>query len=445
MYSLIDRWASPLAPHAWWLLTLYLVVPVLFKAALQPYVPIDLTVGLAIPTAVVGLACIARLANRGGTALALWTVLTILIVAGALYAPDDRIALDSAARWVLLAALPLLAAFGVGNDANQLRKLLVALAAVGIFVAIAGLLVMPTITAGELELFNTNRLGVARAVLLVPLILVPLVWRLSFGWVLAAVVICAVTVFVAVATGSRGAVLGFVVVAGAIALLAIVRSHRKSRLSGTFVGTVAVTATLFLAFGWMLPEHALARFGLLTELVQPSTEPSGETPSAAPLPTSAGGPTPTPPSDVPAASPVAGESVAVRADLYRLAILQFADHPLVGAGTGGFEAAAKEADLALYPHPHNVVLHAAADLGILGIMVLGAMAILALLRLWKVTGGVGVALGGTLAFLAINALLSNGIYDNRMLWGIWLVAMALRNQGWTDEGSVPLRHRCRGA
>jgi hypothetical protein len=37
-----------------------------------------------------------------------------------------------------------------------------------------------------------------------------------------------------------------------------------------------------------------------------------------------------------------------------------------------------------------------------------------------------VALGVLLAFLLLNAMVSNGIYENRMLWGVWLVLLAYR-------------------
>jgi hypothetical protein len=54
---------------------------------------------------------------------------------------------------------------------------------------------------------------------------------------------------------------------------------------------------------------------------------------------------------------------------------------------------------------------------------LGAFGAATLVR-WRPDSSISVALGVTVAFLLLNAMVSNGIYDNRMLWGAWLVLLA---------------------
>jgi hypothetical protein len=53
---------------------------------------------------------------------------------------------------------------------------------------------------------------------------------------------------------------------------------------------------------------------------------------------------------------------------------------------------------------------------------LGALGVLTVLT-WRPHSSVSVALGALLAFLLLNAMVSNGIYDGRMLWGVWLVLL----------------------
>jgi hypothetical protein len=37
-----------------------------------------------------------------------------------------------------------------------------------------------------------------------------------------------------------------------------------------------------------------------------------------------------------------------------------------------------------------------------------------------------VAVGALFAFILLGAMLSNGVYENRMLWGVWLLALLYR-------------------
>jgi O-antigen ligase len=102
----------------------------------------------------------------------------------------------------------------------------------------------------------------------------------------------------------------------------------------------------------------------------------------------------------------------------------FFEHPLLGTGTAGFEAVARTAPtIGGREYPHNLVLQVASEFGVLGLVLFGALGILALFW-WRPRTTVAAALAALAASLLLNAMVSNGLYENRMLWGVWLVALA---------------------
>ncbi|MDQ2673331.1 MAG: hypothetical protein M3Y40_01615, partial [Chloroflexota bacterium] len=228
---------SRLGAAAPWLLGAYLVVPPLFKASLQPYVPIDLTVSLAIPTAAVG--GIWLLLNRQGLgrrqlmALSLWLALATLVAAGVLWAPATASAARSAAYFIILATIPLLAAFPVAADETRTRQFLLVFLAAGLaFVGIATI----ALFAGELGgglVFGANRIAVARALAFVPLIGLPLFAWHRFGVRAVLVVVAAsLAIFLAVATSSRAPTLFFLLIALGLTVGTLVLSRHRRRTFG---------------------------------------------------------------------------------------------------------------------------------------------------------------------------------------------------------------------
>lgn len=438
-----DRWSTvrrlsrrgrpleaSLRPHAWWILSLYLLVPYLFKSSLQPFSPVDLTVLLALPASVVGggwlFANRNELTRMQRIALGLWAALSALVVVGILWASDSSIAVRSAAYFVLLAGLPLLAAFPVGADVRQVRALLLTFVAVGLALVVAEAWSLPNPESGMVDLLGVNRLKVARAALFVPLIGIPLLaWRRG-GWVRWSIVaLSGFSVFVALGTESRGAPLAFAVVGLVLFIGASIWSGRSMRAIALAGGTLAAILLLGIGLNHVVPQGgALLRFERLLDAVRAVEAEEGEDPLIA-VPSYPAGTPPHERIDLPPhAAEVGGRSVVRRGAVFALAWLVFLDQPLLGAGTGGFEAAAeRDARFEAFDYPHNLALHVGADFGGLGLLLLAGFGG-ATVAVWRPTSVLSIALGALLAFLLANAMLSNGLYENRMMWGIWLVTLA---------------------
>jgi O-antigen ligase len=97
----------------------------------------------------------------------------------------------------------------------------------------------------------------------------------------------------------------------------------------------------------------------------------------------------------------------------------FAAHPLLGVGTGGFGAFATDQER----YPHNIVLEAAAELGIVGgLLVLGIIFVSfrAAVRVWKREGPAdrqraALALS-LLGFAVVNSMVSGDLAGNGTVW-----------------------------
>lgn len=109
-----------------------------------------------------------------------------------------------------------------------------------------------------------------------------------------------------------------------------------------------------------------------------------------------------------------------RSELWSQAFAAFSAHPLLGIGTGGFGALHPTE-----PYPHNILLEMAAELGVVGALILlGVLlsAAVALARAWRASSGrdsLDAAVIIALFVAAIvNALFSGAISDNKEIW-LW--------------------------
>jgi O-antigen ligase len=180
------------------------------------------------------------------------------------------------------------------------------------------------------------------------------------------------------AAGSRGPVLGLLV--GVAVLLALLVHSRAIRRRAPILGmavVLAVAATVVLVPG----EAAQRSLSIISE---------------------AG----------------SGVSSNGRSQLWSLAYELFAAHPLQGIGTGGFAAVAR-----VEQYPHNILLEAAAELGVAGLLlVFGVMAsaFSRLLGAWRrAADDLRPAIAVVLALLVasiVNSLLSGDITVNSSLW-----------------------------
>jgi O-antigen ligase len=130
-----------------------------------------------------------------------------------------------------------------------------------------------------------------------------------------------------------------------------------------------------------------------------------------------------------------------RTHLWSEAWHAFVTHPLFGLGTGGFAQIEP-----VYQYPHNVILEAAAELGLVGLVVLLAFlvpTVKPLLAAWRSSTGAERAAAALIAALlassVVNALLSDSLEASS---GIWFAAglaygLAARLQPARAEATAP--------
>jgi hypothetical protein len=119
-----------------------------------------------------------------------------------------------------------------------------------------------------------------------------------------------------------------------------------------------------------------------------------------------------------------------RTELWQKGWEQFVDHPLVGVGTGGF---AKIEPVLLYPH--NIVIEAAAELGVVGgvcVLLLIALGLTTAVHVYRATAGAERAEAALLLALLVgtivNAMLSDAIEGAERMWLVLGLAYGLRER-----------------
>jgi O-antigen ligase len=129
-----------------------------------------------------------------------------------------------------------------------------------------------------------------------------------------------------------------------------------------------------------------------------------------------------------------------RSALWEKAFTGFGQHPLFGLGTGGFASLNPP-----LPYPHNILLEAGVELGIVGVLLVAGIVFSAARRLygvWRTSGDRDRIDAAVLAALfvaaLINALVSGAIQDNKeiWLWGGLAVGMSTRLMFQRQPGTV---------
>lgn len=350
----------------------YLWVPPMYKATLQPYVPIDLTVLLAVLSSVQGIYILIARPRLGP--LALWLLLGVVVVLGSLWSVVPFLGRDQAVQWVILETLPLLAVYRVASSDRHVREFVWATFAAGLGIVILGLV---SLADSSLVVLGANPLAIERGALFVPIVL----WGMWGPFLVLGVP----AIVVALSTTERGPLLA-VIATGAVMWFA--QARREGRLpvwaviSAGLLG-VAVVAALQLG---IVDTGAFGRFGQLF-----------------------GG------NDI---------NATTRASLYGVAARVFLAHPVIGVGTAGFTpfaapflpAATDVGSL----YPHNMVLQFAAEFGLLGLVCVASF----LYVVWR-SPRPSTWPWRVVTLLAVSTLLaamtSGSIYDNRGLWGLLLL------------------------
>lgn len=399
--AIVGIYAMVAAPGL--LFAAYLLIP-FYKGALQPYLPVDLTLLLGAVNAAQLIPVILERRRRdvSGVGLALWIAFAGLVVAGILYAPDPTLAITAAGKFLALVTLPLmLGALRVASDPRFVRQVIWSFLAIGVVAVIIGILNLSSVD--RLIVLGMNTIQVAVAAMLVPLVTIAFVVGDGRGIVrTATVLLVPVALVVAIATGSRGPILTLVVMGLVAGIAALARGRRINRrvllAIGAIVGGSTVALILAAAF---LPSLSTSRFVLLLDFVQGML---GGNPLAA------GGDT----------------SSETRLHLFGAAIAIFGDHPIIGAGTAGFASLSSSYAGAYFTdrYPHNAVLQIAAEYGVVGLAVFTALALAALRRRVPAANG-AAALQVVFTYLLLNAMLSGDILEDRMTLGLLVLLLVV--------------------
>lgn len=367
------------------LLAAYVFLP-FYKASLQPFSPVDLTPLLAVANATQAVLLlrdrVSPSISRKGVVL--WVGFGVVVFAGVLWAANHAVAIDRAAYWWLLIVLPSIAAIRVAGSRQHVDQFIGFGLAVGIIVVTLGL---PSLfgqhrltVIGE----NTIQTGIISALVIVLVLL----WAGRSGrpWRRTTLVLIAlVALLECVATGSRGPLVALAVTLAA-SLVARVVSRRALGPADLAVAGGIVMGGVFLvvAFSY-LPGVALTRL-LSTDVLADAGDPSS--------------------------------SIGTRFVLFQLAVQMFSASPIVGVGTGGFQAyTATQASLVALPYPHNELLQIAAEFGLVGTLLFVALCGLALFRRLEI-GRSWIVIRLMFVYMLTASMFSGDIYGDRLLWAV---------------------------
>ncbi len=382
------------------LLAAYLLIPY-YKGALQPYSPVDLTILLGVANAAGAVVLLRQPWPRTSTirGAALWATLGILVLAGVLYAPDQSVAFGKAVTYWALVVLPIVpAALRVGREPRQVAGLLWTFFAMGVATTAVGIAQLSSID--RLTVLGMNTIQVARAALLVPIVGVAFVLpQRRPAASLITLVAIPLAIVVAIASGSRGPLLALAVLAAAGAFRYLLTARvGRGRVVTVGMALVTVGTIVLLVLGPELPALSLARFVSLLDFLQ----------GASGVPGAAGGET----------------SAAERVVLFQFAIQLWTLHPVIGAGTAGFQILSGPAlGAAADVYPHNAVLQIMAEYGIVGLALFASVIGIGLFRRLP-PGTLSLTVRALFAFFLINAMVSGDIFTDRETLGLLMLIIA---------------------
>jgi O-antigen ligase len=375
----------------------YLLIP-FYKADMQAYFPIDLTLMLALAN---GLQIVPLVFDRQRRSISrwgfvFWGALLVVIMVGVLYAPDQSVAMRRLTNWVFLVCLPIsAAALRVGSRPAYVHQLLWTLLGMGVVEVVLGLTLLSS--TERLQVLGANTIAVSVAALLLPLLAALFALRSRAIVRLVLYVLIPASFVVALASGSRGPILMFAIVA-TIGTVAFVLKRRKVawRPSRSIVALGLASIVVLTVTISQVPAQSLARFGFLFNFVE------------------AGG-----------ATAGVDDSSLIRVYMFDAAFGLFEEHPLFGAGTAGFASLGPQDVGAPVSdgYPHNAALQFAAEHGLLGLTVVGGLLVLALLR--RLPDDSSRALKYVLLFFVLCAMVSGDIFEDRTTWGLLMLILLI--------------------
>lgn len=133
-----------------------------------------------------------------------------------------------------------------------------------------------------------------------------------------------------------------------------------------------------------------------------------------------------------------GESASTRLTHYARAFAAWKEHPLFGWGLGSYPIIIGTADVKA--HPHNLVLEVLCELGLVGLALLAIAAVGSLrwgVRIIRITGSEhAIEIVTLLVFGVLNAMISNDITENRLVW-VFLALLLQRPRRGIDASILP--------
>jgi len=384
-------------------LGVYLLIGI-YKGGIQPYSPVDASVVLAglniLQVIPVVLDRRPRHVSQAG--IILWLTLGLLTLGGILYAQDQGLAIGHVALFWGLAVLPILpAAIRVGSSPRYVRQLLWSFFGMGLPMVVLGLAQFSS--SERLVLLGANTLEVARAALLVPLVGISFVLRQRRALATAAtIVLIPAAVLVAIASGSRGPLF----IAIALGVYASIRYFSRPRqVNWRITGWIAALAFASLVVvsqvGLELPGQSTQRFSLFADFLERGL--SGDLNTA-----------------------LGDTSSGIRVQLFGLAVSLFEERPLLGVGPAGFEALSPRylSPIEAEAYPHNAFLQFAAEYGLVGLAIFGALLVLAATRPLPPSSSL-TAVRVLLVFWFLNAMVSGDIFGDRTAWGLLMLLLLI--------------------
>jgi O-antigen ligase len=399
----------------------FLLIPY-YKGAVQPFLPIDLTVALVLLNAL-QLIPLVRIRTRRASwarkpadwrqATLLWPGIAVLVVGGALYAPEPDLALEMVINFVLLVFVPALAAIRVAADVRYLRQLLWTTWVLGVIATGMGLVTLSD--ADRLTVLGGNTILAGRAMLFVLLIGLPFVMQVG-TWPLraACLALAPLALVLSAATGSRGPILMLGVTAvlfgfrrASLVFGRFTRDRQLPRIAVHRIAVVVVGVILLWivvqssAFAHYLPTTSVWRFKALLEFF-------GALGGGGSIETAA------------------DTSSAGRVLAFQHSIEMFERAPILGQGTAAFASEARSVPgIELFTYPHNLVLEIAANHGLVGVALFSVAFVVALtkgLRLRAIREWDTVTI--LFAFVFLNELISGAVVESRLFWGLLVLLLA---------------------
>jgi|GEM_PF-2101160 len=257
----------------------------------------------------------------------LFLALAGMMTASLLYTPNVSAGLDKLTLFLTFTALAIVGPFFVLSDARALKRFLWCFGSVAYVICIASLAGLGG--ADRLVTPSDNTIGLGR----MACILAAIIWCAAVAGAplrkrVFAYAALAVPLIAMIGAGSRGPVVAF-----ALVVLASLLFDRRLILDVAALGTAGIAALPFAR----IPESSFAYLGLLTK-----------------------------------AQSLHG-LLDFRANLLAFGWILVRQHPLIGAGLGGFRYSSPNPGL--YKWPHNIFLELACELGIpaalIGLMIFG--------------------------------------------------------------------------